>query len=71
LTHEGVPEPLTLPVSGSIAAGAQSVIYGAFTCGVFSALQAAGATAVMPGATTVVAGSAGLVAGVGSMIAAI
>ncbi|KAI0696855.1 hypothetical protein C8T65DRAFT_743400 [Cerioporus squamosus] len=35
--------------AGSIAAGAQSVFYGAFTCGLFSSLQAAGATVAVPG----------------------
>jgi hypothetical protein len=70
LIHEGVSETLTLPnVSGSVAAGAQSVIYGGLTCGVFSALQAAGAAAVMPGAASVAAGSTGLVAGVASIVA--
>lgn len=62
-------EPLMPTFLGSIAAGAQSLIYGPLTCGVFSALQAAGATAVMPGAASLVAGTAGLVAGAGTMIA--
>ena len=52
---------LTMP--GSIAAGAQSVIYGAFTMGVFSTLQAAGATAVAPAIGPVIAGIGAMAGG--------
>jgi len=48
---------------GSIAAGAQSVIYGAFTTGMFPTLQVAGATAVAPAAGSVIAGIGAMAGG--------
>ncbi|RPD54468.1 hypothetical protein L227DRAFT_657537 [Lentinus tigrinus ALCF2SS1-6] len=50
--------------AGSVAAAAQSAFYGASTCGVFSVLQAAGATAVAPGFFGVVAAISGFLLGV-------
>jgi len=48
---------------GSIAASAQSLIYGAFTTGVFSTLQAAGAAAVAPAAGPLIAGIGAMAGG--------
>ncbi len=53
----------THAILGSIAAAAQSVVYGAFTCGVFSSLQAAGATVVVPGVLNVAGAVGGAVLG--------
>ena len=52
---------------GSVAATAQSVVYGGATGGLFSLLQSAGATMVLPSVGTVVAGAATTGAGIGMM----
>ncbi|KAJ3500707.1 hypothetical protein NMY22_g19170 [Coprinellus aureogranulatus] len=55
-------------VAGSLAAGAQSYLYGAWTTGVFSALQAAGATAALPAAGQIVAGAGAMAAGAVALV---
>ena len=50
--------------TGSVAAAAQSAIYGGATGGLFSILQSIGATAVAPSLLTVLAGSGAGVAGI-------
>ncbi|KAJ3545438.1 hypothetical protein NMY22_g2442 [Coprinellus aureogranulatus] len=55
-------------VAGSLAAGAQSYFYGAWTTGVFSALQAAGATAALPAAGQIVAGAGAMAAGAAALV---
>ena len=52
---------------GSVAATVQSVVYGGATGGLFSLLQSAGATMVLPSVGTVVAGAATTGAGIGMM----
>ena len=52
---------------GSVAATVQSVVYGGATGGLFSLLQSAGATMVLPSAGTIVAGAATTGAGIGVM----
>ena len=52
-----------MALPGSLAAGAQSMFYGAWTCGVFSTLQAAGVALAAPAAGQVAAGVGAVVAG--------
>ncbi|EJF67506.1 hypothetical protein DICSQDRAFT_151729 [Dichomitus squalens LYAD-421 SS1] len=56
-------------IGGSIAAGIQSTLYGAFTGGLFSVFQSAGATIVAPAALEVVAAAGAATIG-GRMIGA-
>ncbi|KAJ2933299.1 hypothetical protein H1R20_g3824, partial [Candolleomyces eurysporus] len=59
--------------SGGVAAAAfaQSVFYGPLTGGLFSVLQSAGATAVMPSAVTLLTGSAATAAGAATLASGI
>ncbi|KDR69310.1 hypothetical protein GALMADRAFT_1352886 [Galerina marginata CBS 339.88] len=54
-------------VAGSIAAAIQSSLYGAFTTGVFSSLQAFGATAVIASPAGLAVGGITLVVGAGCL----
>ncbi|KAF9789702.1 hypothetical protein BJ322DRAFT_552305 [Thelephora terrestris] len=53
--------------AGSLAATVQSVVYGGATGGLFSLLQSAGATMVLPSAGTIITGVASTGAGIGLM----
>ncbi|KAF9643749.1 hypothetical protein BDM02DRAFT_3077775, partial [Thelephora ganbajun] len=50
--------------AGSIAATIQSIVYGGATGGLFSLLQSAGATMVLPSVGTIFAGAASTGAGI-------
>ena len=59
-------------LAGSPAAWIQSVIYGAYTCGIFSALQAAGATGLgIVGKAVAASVGAGAAAGTAAGAAAV
>lgn len=58
---------ISIQFIGSAAAWAQSVFYGSATSGLFSALQSAGATAVMPSALSLLTGSAATAAGAATL----
>jgi len=53
--------------AGSIAATIQSIVYGGMTGGIFSLLQSAGATMILPSAGTIFAGAATTGAGLAVM----
>ena len=55
---------MTSLISGSVAAGVQSAVYGGFTTGIFSVCQSIGATAVVS-AGSLIGGATSFAAGAG------